>query len=167
MKDSEGKLPLDYIDCITTKQHLLQVVKPEETIENFHAQVEKKLYNQQAEFWTDLVCKMLLNFCSVFNLFMPLSVTFKKLTFSNPLLETADSKFNINSPTHWFIDLYCRELKTFQNLPGYLQKTIEELKKCPREEMQAFVATLQQISIAIQMSCLDLSNKVSKLTPLP
>ncbi|KAJ6669766.1 hypothetical protein lerEdw1_000315 [Lerista edwardsae] len=159
MKDSEGKFPLDYIDCITTKQNLLHVVKPEETVENFHAQVEKHFYNQHAELWTALVCKMLLNFCSVYNLFMPFSVTFKNLICSKPLLATAGSKFNTSSPTHWFIDLYCRELKTFQNLPGYLQKTIEEVKKYPGEQMQAFVASLQQISVAVQMSCLDLSNK--------
>ncbi|XP_066471065.1 SMC5-SMC6 complex localization factor protein 1 isoform X2 [Tiliqua scincoides] len=161
MKDSEGQLPLDYIDCITTKQNLLQVVKPEETVENFHAQVEKNLYNQQAEFLTVLVCKMLLNFCSVYNLFIPLSATFKKFTCSKPLLATTGSKFNTSSPTHWFIDLYFRELKTFQNLPDYLQKTIEELQKCPEEQVQAFIATLQQISVEIQMSCLDLSNKFS------
>lgn len=164
MKDSEGKLPLDYIDCITTKQNLLHVVKPEETVENFHAQVEKHFYNQRAELWTALVCKMLLNFCSVYNLFMPFSITFKNLICSKPLLAIAGSKFNTSSPTHWFIELYCRELKTFQNLPGYLQKTIEEVKKYPGEQMQAFVVTLQQISVAVQMSCLDLSNKLTSTT---
>ncbi|XP_060091670.1 SMC5-SMC6 complex localization factor protein 1 [Heteronotia binoei] len=159
--DSEGKFPLDYLECVMAKQDLLHSVRPEETVEDFHAQVKRNLCNQQIEFWAILFCKMLLNFCSVYNLFMPFSLTLKKLT-TNPLLETAGCKFNSNFYSHWFIDLYFRELETFQNLHVYLQKTIEELKQCSGEQKEAFAATLQQITMPVQLSSLDLANKLSK-----
>ncbi|XP_048359696.1 SMC5-SMC6 complex localization factor protein 1 isoform X2 [Sphaerodactylus townsendi] len=160
--DGEGKFPLDYLECVTTKQDLLHRVVPEETVEDFHAQAENNLCNQEIEFWTILFCKMLLNFCSVYNLFIPFPVTLKKL-ITNPLLETACCcKLNTSSYAHWFIDLYFRELETFQNIPSYLQKTIEELKQCPGEQKEAFIATLQQIAMTIQLSSLDLVDTLPK-----
>ncbi|XP_044301682.1 SMC5-SMC6 complex localization factor protein 1 [Varanus komodoensis] len=160
LEDSEGNLPLDLVECETTKHHLLEVAMSEgERAEAFQAQVESNDCDQ-TEIWTALFCKMLLNFCSVYNLFRPLSVTFKKLGCSDPFDVSADScKFNTNSSGHWFVDLYSRELETFQNLPGYLQKIIEDLKSSPEEQRQAFVATLQQISMTVQMSSLYLANK--------
>lgn len=157
-KDSEGNLPLDIIKCETTKQQLLHLVNPEEKVEEFHAQVESNFHKTQTEFWTVLYCKMLLNFCSVYKLFKPFSVAFKKLACSKPLLMTADCcKFNASS-SHWFLDLYFRELETFRHLPVYLQKMIEELKRGTGEQQQAFAATLQQISVEIQMSNCYLAN---------
>ncbi|XP_042305139.1 SMC5-SMC6 complex localization factor protein 1 isoform X2 [Sceloporus undulatus] len=159
-KDSEGNFPLDHINCVTTKQHLLNVVKIEETAEEFHAKVESSWYNQQTEFWTVLFCKMLLNFCSVYNLFKPFSVSIKKSTCSHPFLVTADGcKFNTS---HWLINLYFREIDTFQNLPYYLQETIENLTNGPGEQKNAFVAALQQISMTVQMSRLNLTNSLPK-----
>ncbi|XP_060617772.2 SMC5-SMC6 complex localization factor protein 1 isoform X1 [Anolis sagrei] len=159
-KDSEGNLPLDHIKCVTTKQHLLNVAKSKETVEEFHARVESSWYSQQTEFWTALFCKMLLNFCSVYNLFRPFSVSFKKSTCSKPFLVTAGCcKFNTS---HWLIDLYLRELHTYQNLPNYLQETIEKLKHGPGEQKKAFVVALQQISWTAQMSNLNLTNGVTK-----
>uniref|UniRef100_A0A6J0TP60 SMC5-SMC6 complex localization factor protein 1 isoform X1 n=2 Tax=Pogona vitticeps TaxID=103695 RepID=A0A6J0TP60_9SAUR len=158
-KDSNGNLPLDLVNCVTTKQHLLQIVQSEQTVEDFHAEVENYLYNQQTVFWTILLCKMLLNFCTVYNLFKPLSVIFKHLACSNLTMVTSSCcKFNTSSASHWFLDLYCRELETFQNLPEYLQKTIEDLNSESGEEKQAFAATLQQISMTVQMSRYSLTN---------
>ncbi|XP_054843240.1 SMC5-SMC6 complex localization factor protein 1 isoform X2 [Eublepharis macularius] len=160
--DSEGKFPLDYLECVTTKQDLLHSIRPEERVEDFHAQVKNNMCDQQVEFGAMLFCKMLLNFCSVYNLFIPFSLTSKKLT-TNPLLETTSCfKLNTSFYAHWFIDLYFRELETFQNLPVYLQKTIEELKKCPGEQKEAFSATLQQIAVTIQLSNLDLTSKLPR-----
>ncbi|XP_077203737.1 SMC5-SMC6 complex localization factor protein 1 [Paroedura picta] len=160
--DSEGKFPLDYLECMMAKQDLLHSVRSEATVEDFHAQVKNNLFNQQIEFWAILFCKMLLNFCSVYNLFIPFPVTLKKLA-TNPLLGTADGfKCNSRFYAHWFIDLYFRELETFQKLPVYLQITMEELKQCPGEQKEAFAATLQQIAMAIQLSSLDLANKFPK-----
>ncbi|KAJ7335768.1 hypothetical protein JRQ81_013709 [Phrynocephalus forsythii] len=162
-RNSYGHLPLDLVNCPTTKQHLLQIVHSEQTVEDFHAQVEANQYNQQAEFWTILVCKMLLNFCTVYNLFKPFSAIFKQLACSNSTMITSGfCEFNTSSASHWFIDLYCRELDTFQNLPVYLQKTIEDLNGIPGEEKQAFAATLQQISMTVQMSRFSLTNSLSK-----
>lgn len=149
----QGKLPLDYIQCVATKQSLLHIVKPEESVEDFHAEVKHNFFNQQTEFWTVLFSKMLLNFCSVYNLFTPFSLTIKKLAYSNPLLMTAGScKFSTCSHTHWFVDLYCKELESFQNLPQYLKETIKELNKCHGEQHQAFAATLEQVTMAMEMS---------------
>nr|XP_056705223.1 SMC5-SMC6 complex localization factor protein 1 [Euleptes europaea] len=160
--DSEGKFPLDYLQCVMTKQDLLHSVRPEETVEDFHAQVKNNLCNQEIEFWAILFCKMLLNFCSVYNLFIPFSATLKKLS-TNPFLEAASyCKLNTSFYAHWFIDLYFRELETFQKIPVCLQKTIEELKQCPGEQKEAFAATLQQIAMTIQLSSLDWAAKLPK-----
>ncbi|XP_060546595.1 SMC5-SMC6 complex localization factor protein 1 isoform X3 [Pantherophis guttatus] len=160
-KDSKGKLPLDYIKCPATKQRLLNIVKPEQTVEEFHAQVQSNFYNQRKELWINLFCKMLLNLCSVYDLFRPFPITFKKLGFSDPFLVTDDCyKLDMNSSNHWLIDLYFKELETFQKLPEYLQKTIEDLKNDPEEQKQAFFTMLQQIIITIQMSGSCLTNKL-------
>ncbi|XP_058024191.1 SMC5-SMC6 complex localization factor protein 1 isoform X3 [Ahaetulla prasina] len=160
-KDSKGKLPLDYIKCPATKQRLLNIVKPEQTVEEFHAQVQSNFYNQRKELWINLFCKMLLNLCSVYDLFRPFPITFKKLGFSDPYLVTDDCyKLDMNSSNHWLIDLYFKELETFQKLPEYLQKTIEDLKNDPEEQKQAFFTMLQQIIITIQMSGSCLTNKL-------
>ncbi|XP_015668165.1 SMC5-SMC6 complex localization factor protein 1 [Protobothrops mucrosquamatus] len=159
-KDSKGKLPLDYIKCPATKQHLLNIVKPEQTVEEFHAQVQSNFYNQRKELWIILFCKMLLNLCSVYDLFKPFPITFKNLGCSDPFLVTDDCyKLNMNSTNHWLIDLYFRELETFQKLPEYLQKTIEDIKDDPGEQKQAFFTMLQQIIITVQMSGSYLANK--------
>lgn len=158
--DSKGKLPLDYIKCPATKQHLLNIVKPEQTVEEFHAQVRSNFYNQRKELWIILFCKMLLNLCSVYDLFKPLPITFKNLGCSDPFLATDDCyKLNMNSSNHWLIDLYFRELETFQKLPEYLQQTIEDIKNDPGEQKQAFFTMLQQIIITVQMSGSHLANK--------
>ncbi|XP_063151495.1 SMC5-SMC6 complex localization factor protein 1 [Candoia aspera] len=150
-KDSEGNLPLNYINCPATKQHLLNIVKLQQTVEEFHAQVQSNFYNQQKELWIILFCKMLLNLCSVYDLFRPFPITFRKLACSDPFLVTDDCcKFNMSSSSHWLIDLYFRELETFQKLPEYLQKTIEDIKNGPEEQKQAFSTMLQQIIITIQ-----------------
>ncbi|XP_039191628.1 SMC5-SMC6 complex localization factor protein 1 isoform X2 [Crotalus tigris] len=159
-KDSKGKLPLDYIKCPATKQHLLNIVMPEQTVEEFHAQVQSNFYNQRKELWIILFCKMLLNLCSVYNLFKPFPITFKNLGCSDAFLVTDDCyKLNMNSSNHWLIDLYFRELETFHKLPEYLQKTIEDIKDEPGEQKQAFFTMLQQIIITVQMSGSYLANK--------
>ncbi|XP_032069153.1 SMC5-SMC6 complex localization factor protein 1 [Thamnophis elegans] len=160
-KDSTGKLPLDYIKCPVTKQHLLNIVKPEQTVEEFHAQVQSNFYNQRKELWINLFCKMLLNLCSVYDLFRPFPFTFKKLGCSDSFLVADDCyKLNMNSSNHWLINLYFKELETFHKLPEYLQKTIEDLKNDPEEQKQAFFTMLQQIVITIQMSGSCLTNKL-------
>ncbi|XP_025021035.1 SMC5-SMC6 complex localization factor protein 1 [Python bivittatus] len=160
-KDSEGNLPLDYIKCPATKQHLLNIVKPQQTVEEFHDQVQSNFYNQRKELWIILFCKMLLNLCSVYDLFRPFPITFKKLACSDPFLVTDDCcKLNMSSSSHWLIDLYFRELETFQKLPEYLQKTIEDLKNGPEEQKHAFSIMLQQIIITIQVSGTYLANKL-------
>ncbi|XP_010193355.1 PREDICTED: ankyrin repeat domain-containing protein 32-like, partial [Mesitornis unicolor] len=70
-RDSCGKLPLDYIESVPVKQELLNIVHPDENVESFCERIEQDLCSQQKELWLILFNKMLLNFCSVYNLASP------------------------------------------------------------------------------------------------
>uniref|UniRef100_A0A8D0GV55 SMC5-SMC6 complex localization factor 1 n=1 Tax=Sphenodon punctatus TaxID=8508 RepID=A0A8D0GV55_SPHPU len=158
-RDSEGKSPLDYVKSLTTKQKLLHVVQPEETVENFSAHMEKHFQSQQIELWTNLFSKMLLNFCSVYNLFTPFPSTLRKVACSSlfPQMNIDGYKGNTRSRTDWLIDLYVREIETFKKLPDSLQEIIEGLKNCSEDQAQAYLAAMEEIAMAVQISSLPLT----------
>ncbi|XP_072214974.1 SMC5-SMC6 complex localization factor protein 1 [Excalfactoria chinensis] len=142
-RDSNGKFPLDYVQSLQVKQELLNIVLPEENIESFYEHTEKDFRSQQKELWLILFNKMLLNFCSVYNLFSPLTLSKVALSDTLPVM-TAD-KMKGTLPAHWLVDTYFKELETFQKLPQF----IEELSACmstfPGEWMKALLATLESV----------------------
>ncbi|KFO85330.1 Ankyrin repeat domain-containing protein 32, partial [Buceros rhinoceros silvestris] len=144
-RDSEGKLPLDYVESTSVKQELLNVVHPEENIENFCEGAEQNFCSQQRELWLVLFNKMLLNFCSVFNLSSPFTLTLREVDCSNvlPVMARDNSKMKKSFTADWLVDMYVRELETFQKLPQFLQEISANLVFFPGEQMKALLAILE------------------------
>ncbi|XP_067425023.1 SMC5-SMC6 complex localization factor protein 1 isoform X2 [Emydura macquarii macquarii] len=156
-RDFYGKLPLDYVGSIPIKQELLDIVHPEETIEDFHERVEKNFQSQQRELCLILFNKMLLNFCSVYNLSSPFPLPFKEVAHLNSLPLMAINGCNLKS-TDWLVDLFVGELHTFQRLPEFIQEISENLKKSSGEQIYALLATLETMAMTTQLCTSHLSN---------
>ncbi|XP_006275656.2 SMC5-SMC6 complex localization factor protein 1 [Alligator mississippiensis] len=159
-KDSSGKFPLDYVESIPVKQELLDIVHPEETVESFSKHVEDDFHSQQTELWLILFSKMLLNICSVYNLPSPFTLTFKELGCSNsvPLVVNDGRKLKNSFVADWFVDLFTRELETFQKLPNFLHTISMDLQHFSGEQMEALLATLETMAKATRPSAFHLSN---------
>ncbi|KFV67562.1 Ankyrin repeat domain-containing protein 32, partial [Dryobates pubescens] len=142
-RDINEKLPLDHVESRQLKQELLDVVHSGEHQESFCQRMEQDFCSQQSELWLTLFSKMLLNFCSVYNLSSP--ITFRGAACSNvlPVMTPGNSKDRSTYSADWLVDLYVRELETFQKLPGYLQEISETVGLFPGDQMKALLATLQ------------------------
>uniref|UniRef100_A0A452I445 BRCT domain-containing protein n=1 Tax=Gopherus agassizii TaxID=38772 RepID=A0A452I445_9SAUR len=157
-RDFYGKLPLDYVESLPVKQELLDIVHPKETVKDFCERVEKDFHNQQRELWLILFNKMLLNFCSVYNLSSPSPLSFKAHLNSLPLVAINGCKLKSRSLTDWLVDLYVGEVQTFQKLPEFIQEISGNLKKSFGEEIYPLLATLETIAMATQVATFHLSN---------
>ncbi|XP_043370527.1 SMC5-SMC6 complex localization factor protein 1 isoform X3 [Dermochelys coriacea] len=159
-RDFYGKLPLDYVESLAVKQELLDIVHPEETVKDFYERVEKDFHSQQRELWLILFNKLLLNFCSVYNLSSPSPLPFKEVAHLNslPLVAINGCKLKSRSLTDWLVDLYVGELQTFQKLPEFIQEISENLKKSFGEQVHPLLATLETMAMATQLSTFHLSN---------
>ncbi|XP_048705243.1 SMC5-SMC6 complex localization factor protein 1 isoform X1 [Caretta caretta] len=159
-RDFYGKLPLDYVESLAVKQELLDIVHPEETVKDFYERVEKDFHSQQRELWLILFNKLLLNFCSVYNLSSPSPLPFKEVAHLNslPLVAINGCKLKSGSLTDWLVDLYVGELQTFQKLPEFIQEISENLKKSFGEQVHPLLATLETMAMATQPSTFHLSN---------
>ncbi|XP_075397400.1 SMC5-SMC6 complex localization factor protein 1 isoform X2 [Tenrec ecaudatus] len=145
-RNAMGELPLDYVVSPQIKEELFAVTKIEDTVENFHAQAEKLFHHQQLEFGSFLLSRMLLNFCSIFDLSSEFFLAFKGLTHLNELLAACKSyKETTGAHTDWLLDLYSRNIKTLQKLPGVLQELPENLKVCPGVHTEALLVTLEMM----------------------
>ncbi|KFU99551.1 Ankyrin repeat domain-containing protein 32, partial [Pterocles gutturalis] len=144
-RDSNGKLPLDYVESVAVKQELLNVIHPEDSIENFYECTEQDFCSQQGELWLILFNKMLLNFCSVYNLSSPFILTLRKVACSNvlPIMAHDNWKMKNTFSADWLVDKYFRELETFQKLPQFLQEISANLVFFPGEQIKALLATLE------------------------
>ncbi|KFP87004.1 Ankyrin repeat domain-containing protein 32, partial [Apaloderma vittatum] len=144
-RDSYGKLPLDYVQSVSVKQELLNIVLPEENVENFCERAEQEFHSQQRELGLILFIKMLLNFCSVYNLSSPFALTLREVTCSNvgPVLAHDNCKMKNTFSADWLVDTYFRELETFENLPHFLQELSAIMFFFPGEQMKALLATLE------------------------
>ncbi|XP_035745208.1 SMC5-SMC6 complex localization factor protein 1 [Egretta garzetta] len=152
-RDSNGKLPLDCIESLPLKQELLNVVHPEENVENFYECTEQDFSRQQRELWLLLFNKMLLNFCSVYNLSSPFTLTLGEVACSNVLQVMAhgNSKMKKKISADWLVDTYFRELETFQKLPQFLQEMTENMSFFHGEQMKALLATLETMVEAYRL----------------
>ncbi|OXB60194.1 hypothetical protein ASZ78_003587 [Callipepla squamata] len=150
-RDSNGKLPLDYVQSLSVKQELLNIVHPEESIESFYERMQQDLSSQQRELWLFLFNKMVLNFCSVYNLFSPL--TLREVARSSVLPVTAADICNVKGtlPAHWLVDTYFRELETFQKLPQFIEEVSAFMHAFPGEQIKALLATLETVVKANQL----------------
>ncbi|KAB1281364.1 SMC5-SMC6 complex localization factor protein 1 [Camelus dromedarius] len=144
-RNSKGELPLDYVVSSQIKEELFAIAKIEDTVENFHAQAEKHFYHQQLEFGAFLLSRMLLNFCSIFDLSSEF-LAFKGITHLNELLMACQNyKETTSAHTDWLLDLYVRNIKTLQKLPNILKELPENLKVCPGVHTEALLVTLEMM----------------------
>ncbi|KAM6148765.1 SMC5-SMC6 complex localization factor protein 1 isoform 2-T2 [Erethizon dorsatum] len=145
-RNSKGELPLDYVLSPQIKEELFAITKIEDTVETFHAQAEKHFYHQQLEFGSFLLSRMLLNFCSIFDLSSEFILAFKGLTHLNEQL-TAYKRYKETTSAHtdWLLDLYDRNIKTLQELPNILKELPENLKLCPGVHTEALLVTLEMM----------------------
>ncbi|XP_053911182.1 SMC5-SMC6 complex localization factor protein 1 isoform X2 [Cuculus canorus] len=152
-RDCKGKLPLDYVESVLVKEELLHIVHPEESIETFYEHIEQDSCSQQRELWMILFNKMLLNFCSVYNLSSPLTLTLREGTCSNvlPIMAHGNCEMKNAFSADWLVDTYFRELETFQKLPQFLQEISANVFFSSGEQMKALLATLETMVGAYQL----------------
>ncbi|XP_065519794.1 SMC5-SMC6 complex localization factor protein 1 isoform X4 [Lathamus discolor] len=146
-RDCTGNLPLDCVESIPVKQELLNVVHPEESIESFYERTDQDFYSQQRELLMILFNKMLLNFCSVYNLSSPFTLTLREVGCSNvlPVMARDNCEMKNTFSADWLVDMYFKELETFQKLPQFLQEISANMDFFPGEQMKALLATLETI----------------------
>uniref|UniRef100_A0A8C5X8I8 Ankyrin repeat domain-containing protein 32 n=1 Tax=Malurus cyaneus samueli TaxID=2593467 RepID=A0A8C5X8I8_9PASS len=144
-QSSKEKFPLDYVESIAIKEELLNIVHPGQSIESFHESKEQDFCSHQRELCLILFNKMLLNFCSVYNLSSPLTLTLREVDCSNvlPIMACDSSKIKNTFSEDWLVDMYFRELETFQKLPQFLQEISANIFFFPSEQMKALLATLE------------------------
>lgn len=135
------------------KQELLNVVQPEENIESFDERAEREFCSQQRELWLILFNKMLLNFCSVYNLSSPFTLTPREVACSNvlPVMARDNCKIRNTFSADWLLDTYFREVETFQKLPQFLQEISANMAFFPGEQIEALLATLKTMVEAYQL----------------
>ncbi|NXN33880.1 SLF1 protein, partial [Nycticryphes semicollaris] len=152
-RDSNGKLPLDYVESAAVQQELLNVVHPEESIDSFCKRTEQDFCRQQGELWLILFSKMLLNFCSVYNLSSPLTLTLREVACSSalPVMGRDNCRMKSRFYADWLVDLYFRELETFQKLPQFLEEISANTLPFPGEQMNALLATLETMVEAYRL----------------
>ncbi|XP_074062983.1 SMC5-SMC6 complex localization factor protein 1 isoform X2 [Macrotis lagotis] len=143
-RTSKGKMPLDYVLTPQAKEDLLAVLQFKGSTEDLIAQAEEHFYQQQIEFGSFLLSRMLLNFCSIFNLFSNFSV-FKELTHLQERLFTCPGtcKDATSLYTDWIMALYAKDLVTLQKLPSFLKEIPEKLQVFPGVQTQALLMTLK------------------------
>lgn len=145
-RNAKGELPLDYVISPQVKEELFAITKIEDTVENFHAQAEKHFHHQQLEFGSFLLSRMLLNFCSIFDLSSEFLLAFKGLTNLSELrMACKDYRETTSYHTDWLLDLYARNIKTLQKLPNILKDLPENLKMCPGVHTESLVVTLEMM----------------------
>ncbi|XP_054412432.1 SMC5-SMC6 complex localization factor protein 1 isoform X4 [Pongo abelii] len=145
-RNAKGELPLDYVVSPQIKEELFAITEIEDTVENFHAQAEKHFHYQQLEFGSFLLSRMLLNFCSIFDLSSEFILASKGLTHLNELLMACKShKETTSVHTDWLLDLYAVNIKTLQKLPHILKELPENLKVCPGIHTEALMVTLEMM----------------------
>ncbi|XP_014792348.1 PREDICTED: SMC5-SMC6 complex localization factor protein 1 isoform X1 [Calidris pugnax] len=152
-RDSNGELPLDYVESEAVKQELLNVVHPEENIDSFCERTEQDFCSQQGELWLILFNKMLLNFCSVYNLSSPFTLTLREVACSNalPVMACDNCRMKNRFSADWLVDTYFKELETFQKLPEFLEEISANMLFFPGEQMNALLATLETMVEAYRL----------------
>ncbi|XP_066424756.1 SMC5-SMC6 complex localization factor protein 1 [Molothrus aeneus] len=157
-RNSHEKLPLDFVESVTAKEELLNLVYPGESIENFYECREQDFCDQKKELCLISFTKMLINFCSLYNLSTPLTVTLRAIACSNilPVMVCDTSKMKSAFSGDWLVDMYFKELETFGKLPQFLQEISEGMLFFPGEQAKALLAVLETMVEACQ--CLNPSS---------
>ncbi|XP_011242758.1 SMC5-SMC6 complex localization factor protein 1 isoform X7 [Mus musculus] len=149
-RNSKGELPLDYVLSPKDKEELFAITNIDDTVDNFHAKTQKHFYHQQLEFGSFLLSRMLINFCSIFDLSSEFILAFKGLGHLNELLMACNSDTEAsNAHTDWLLDVYARNIKTLKKLPSVLKELPENLNVCPGVHTEALLVTLKMMCQSI------------------
>ncbi|XP_029324067.1 SMC5-SMC6 complex localization factor protein 1 isoform X5 [Mus caroli] len=149
-RNSKGELPLDYVLSPKDKEELFAMTNIDDTVDNFHAKTQKHFYHQQLEFGSFLLSRMLINFCSIFDLSSEFILAFKGLGHLNELLMACNSDTEAsNAHTDWLLDVYARNVKTLKKLPSVLKELPENLNVCPGVHTEALLVTLKMMCQSI------------------
>ncbi|GAB1298397.1 SMC5-SMC6 complex localization factor protein 1 [Apodemus speciosus] len=149
-RNSKGELPLDYVLSPKDKEELFAITNIDDTVDNFHAKTQKLLYHQQLEFGSFLLSRMLINFCSIFDLSSEFILAFKGLGHLNELLMACNSDTEpSNAHADWLLDVYAKNIKTLKKLPSVLKELPENLNVCPGVHTEALLVTLKMMCQSI------------------
>ncbi|XP_042117708.1 SMC5-SMC6 complex localization factor protein 1 isoform X1 [Peromyscus maniculatus bairdii] len=145
-RNSKGELPLDYVLSPKDKEELFAITNIDDTLDNFHAQTQKRFYHQQLEFGSFLLSRMLLSFCSIFDLSSEFLLAFQGLAHLSELL-TACSSHTEPPSAHadWLLDLYARNTETLKRLPDVLKGLPAKLSGSPGVHTEALLVTLEMM----------------------
>ncbi|XP_052015447.1 SMC5-SMC6 complex localization factor protein 1 isoform X2 [Apodemus sylvaticus] len=145
-RNSKGELPLDYVLSPKDKEELFAITNIDDTVDNFHAKTQKLLYHQHLEFGSFLLSRMLINFCSIFDLSSEFILAFKGLGHISELLMACNSDTEPSSAhADWLLDVYARNIKTLKKLPSVLKELPENLNVCPGVHTEALLVTLKMM----------------------
>ncbi|KAL1782826.1 SMC5-SMC6 complex localization factor protein 1 [Sigmodon hispidus] len=145
-RNSKGELPLDYVLSPKDKEELFAITNIDDTVDNFHARTQKHFYHQQLEFGSFLLSRMLLSFCSIFDLSSEFILAFKGLAHLSELITACNSDTEPTSAhSDWLLDLYARNIKTLKKLPDILKELPKNLNVCPGVHTEALLVTLEMM----------------------
>ncbi|XP_063137528.1 SMC5-SMC6 complex localization factor protein 1 isoform X1 [Rattus norvegicus] len=149
-RNSKGELPLDYVLSPKDKEELFAITNIDDTVDNFHAKTQKHFYHEQLEFGSFLLSRMLISFCSIFDLSSEFILAFKGLSHLNELLMACNTDTEPTSAhSDWLLDLYTRNIKTLKKLPSVLKELPENLNVCPGVHTEALLVTLEMMCQSI------------------
>lgn len=145
-RNSKGELPLDHVLSPKDREELFAITNLDDTVDNFHAQTQKRFYHQQLEFGSFLLSRMLLSFCSIFDLSSEFTLAFKGLAHLSELLMACNSDTEATSGhTDWLLDLYARNIKALKKLPDVLKELPGSLSVRPGVHTEALLVTLEMM----------------------
>ncbi|KAH0505704.1 SMC5-SMC6 complex localization factor protein 1 [Microtus ochrogaster] len=145
-RNSKGELPLDHVLSPKDREELFAITNLDDTVDNFHAQTQKRFYHQQLEFGSFLLSRMLLSFCSIFDLSSEFTLAFKGLAHLSELLMVCNSDTEATSGhTDWLLDLYARNIKALKKLPDVLKELPGSLSVRPGVHTEALLVTLEMM----------------------
>ncbi|XP_041519701.1 SMC5-SMC6 complex localization factor protein 1 isoform X3 [Microtus oregoni] len=145
-RNSKGELPLDHVLSPKDREELFAITNLDDTVDNFHAQTQKRFYHQQLEFGSFLLSRMLLSFCSIFDLSSEFTLAFKGFAHLSELLMACNSDTEATSGhTDWLLDLYARNIKALKKLPDVLKELPGSLSVRPGVHTEALLVTLEMM----------------------
>lgn len=141
---------MDYVLSPKDKEELFAITNIDDTVDNFHAKTQKHFYHQQLEFGSFLLSRMLISFCSIFDLSSEFILAFKGLSHLSELLMACNTDTEPTSAhSDWLLDLYARNIKTLKKLPSVLKELPENLNVCPGVHTEALLVTLEMMCQSI------------------
>lgn len=139
-RDLDGKLPLDYIASQQLKEELFSVLRLPQTWEEFSVEMEKDLSVQQIEFASFLLCRVFLNFCSIYGLSS--KIAYAHVQSHHLSVNSVQTLKKPTSFTDWLVEQHARDLQTLYQLPELLAKLSKSLSQCDGFHARVLLAVL-------------------------